>query len=196
MNLFRRKQKTMNKGGWYNITVDQFTKVRGLNLTDMDDQISAAEILLGFNADNMTWKEFCEKTKELDFLSEPIPETIIRKSYEINGRKYNCLPDVSDLSVSRFMDFQHLAPTGDMVKILAVFLIPDGKEYGEDLEQVYEDIKQMNIVEAYGVFNFFKLELKVLLKTLSDYSVKLLKKDKQLSKMVSEIMDYWYSLNL
>ena len=65
--------------------------------------------------------------------------------------------NLQELSVARYMDFCNLAPTGDYEKILAVVLIPDGKEYGDyDLDQVYNDILDMNMVDVYSIFNFFK----------------------------------------
>ena len=108
----------------------------------------------------------------------------------LNGRKYNCFVNLQDLTVSRYMDFENLSKTKDLVKILAVFLIPDGKEYGSyDLDEVYEDIKTMNIVEASGIFNFFPLEFRICIEVLKDYSIKELKKNPELQKLVSEAME-------
>lgn len=196
--IFRKKnRKKVQKMGWYNITVDQFQKLKGLNLKDVADQITAAEILLGINADDMKWSDFCVKLKELNFLNEEMPKTIVRNSYELNGRKYNCMYNLQELSVARYMDFTNLGRTGDMVKILGVFLVPEGKEYGNyDMNQVYEDIKTMSIVEAYGIFNFFKVQFIVCTKTMKDYSVKLLRKDRKLQEVVSAVMDSYCTLDL
>ena len=72
---------------WSDITLKQFKKLKGLDLSDLSDQITAAEILLNINADDMTWVEFSKKLKDLNFLEKEIPRTIIRKSYTLNGRK-------------------------------------------------------------------------------------------------------------
>lgn len=194
--IFKKKnRKKLQEMDWYSITVDQFQRLKGLDLKDVSDQITAAEILLGINADDMVWGDFCKKLNELSFLNEPMPKTIVRNSYVLNGRKYNCLYNLEELSVARYMDFTNLGRTGDMVKILGVFLVPDGKEYGNyDMNQVYEDIKTMSIVEAYGIFNFFKVQFIVCIKTMKDYSVKLLGKNKKLKDLVSDIMES-YSLS-
>lgn len=194
-NWFKRKRSRYTGMTWYDVTVDQFQRLKGLDLNDLDGQIEAASILLGINSDNMTWVEFCQQLTRLDFLNDPIPQTIVRKGYEINGRRYNCLYNLQEMSVARYMDFNNLLPTNDLVKILAVFLIPKGKEYGEDLEQVYEDIKTMDIVEAYGIFNFFMLEFRVCISTMKDYSVEALRKSPELQQMVSQVMESYSMLD-
>lgn len=186
----KRKKIQLTGMSWYDVTVDQFQRMKGLDMTDFDNQIEAASILLGINCDDMQWKDFCKELKKLEFLNQEMPKTIIRKSYTLNGRKYNCLPNLQELTVTRYMDFTTLSKEGDMVKILGVFLIPEGKEYGTyDLDEVYEDIRTMNIVEASGIYNFFLLEFRVCISTLQDYSVKVLKKNPELRNLVLEVMD-------
>lgn len=188
--LFKRKKIQLTGMSWYDVTVDQFQRMKGLDMNDFDNQIEAASILLGINCDDMQWKDFCKELKKLEFLNEEMPKTIIRKSYTLNGRKYNCLPSLQELTVTRYMDFTTLTKEGDMVKILGVFLIPEGKEYGTyDLDEVYEDIRTMNIVEASGIYNFFLLEFRVCISTLQDYSVKVLKKNPELRNLVLEVME-------
>lgn len=175
---------------WYDVTLDQYQKLQNIDTSELEGQIEAATILLGVDTDDMTWVEFCKELNKLDFLNQPIPKTIVRNSYMLNGRKYNCFVNLQDLTVSRYMDFENLSKTKDLVKILAVFLIPDGKEYGSyDLDEVYEDIKTMNIVEASGIFNFFPLEFRICIEVLKDYSIKELKKNPELQKLVSEAME-------
>ena len=196
--IFKKKhKKKLSTMTWYDITVDQYQRLKGLDFEDVADQITAAEILLKINADDMLWKDFCVKLNELNFLTEPIPRRIVRGSYELNGKKYNCMYNLQQMNVARYMDFTNLIKTGDMVKILGVFLVPDGKEYGDyDIDQVYEDIGTMSIVEAYGIFNFFKLQFIACTKTMKDYSVSLLKKDRKLMEVVSGIMESYSMLDL
>lgn len=193
----KNKVKKLHSMSWNDITVEQYQKLRGLDPNDVSDQITAAEILLGINADDMKWSDFCVKLNELNFLKDPIPKTIVRESYKLNGRKYNCMYNLQQMSVARYMDFTNLIKTNDLVKILGVFLVPDGKDYGNyDMDQVYDDIKTMNIVEAYGIFNFFKLQFIVCIKTMKDYSVKMLRKDRKLQALVSEVMESCSMLDL
>lgn len=193
----KKKVKKLSKLTWWDITVDQYQRLNGLDVNDVGDQITAAEILMGINVDDMLWKDFCVKLNELNFLTEPMPKTIVRDSYKLNGRKYDCLYNLQQMSVARYMDYANLIKTNDMVQVLGVFLVPEGKEYGEyDIDQVYEDIKTMSIVEAYGIFNFFVLQFKVCIATLNDYSMKVLKKDKKLQELVLDIMESYSMLGL
>jgi len=177
---------------WKDITLGQWNRLKGLDMTDLDDQITATEILLGFNADDLTWVEYSKKVKALDFLGTEIPKTIIRKTYTLNGRVYETKVNLQELTVARYMDFTNLAPKGELEKILAVVLIPEGKTYGDyDLEQVYEDIRSMNMVDAYAVFNFFRMQFIVCIKTMAAFSVGSLRKDRKLRKVVSELMESW-----
>lgn len=179
MNLFKKKILP-HKLSWWDITLDQYKKIKTLNLSLIENQITAAEVLLGINADELTWGEFNKELKKLDFLSTPIPKSIIRFTYKLNGHSYRCCPRVDELSVSQFMDFQKLVSTGELEKILAIFLIPEGKEYGDyDINIVYEDILTMSIVDVLSISNFFLLMSKVLFNTMTDYSIQKLKELKK-----------------
>lgn len=195
--FWKKKKEKLNKITWWDITIDQYQRLKTLDLTDMSDQITAAEILLNFNADNMLWKDFCVKLNDLAFLKEPMPKTIVRSEYVLNGRNYKCYYDLQQMNVARYMDFTNLVKEGDIVKILGVFLVPEGKEYGDyDMGRVYEDIKTMSVVEAYGIYNFFKVQFIACIKTMKDYSVSLLRKDKKLQKVVSDLMESYSTLDL
>lgn len=188
-NRTKNKKKPGGFGGWYSVTLRQFNQIKNLDLTDFDNQITAAGILLGMDVDNLSWKEFSKVCAEqLDFLDKEIPVEIVRTEYTINGRKYICKSNLNDLSVARYMDFTNLAPTGELEKILSVILIPEGKEYGEDIEQTQEDILDMSIVDVYAIYNFFQMQFKVCLKTLKDFSVGKLKGMPH-QKEISSIMD-------
>lgn len=190
--MWKFKKKVKVKNGWYDITLSQFNKIKNLDLNEFIDQIKAAEILLNIDADDMKWSEFSKECNKLDFLNEQIPVSIIRKSYIINGRVYECCPNLNDLSVARYMDFTNLLKTNEYEKILSVVLIPEGCDYGNyDMEQVYTDILDMSIVDVFAIFNFFIVELRTSLKVMKDYSVKMLKKDKELAKAILDIMDYY-----
>lgn len=189
--LFKKKKKEETpEMSWYDVSLGQFQKLKGLDMKDFADQIEAASIILGIKEEDMSWKEFCLEVRKLDFLKDPIPKTIIRKTYTLNDTVYDCLYDLQDMSVSRYMDFINLSKTDDMVKILGVFLVPQGQEYGKyDIEKVYDDIRTLNVVEAYGIFNFFLLEFQVCIRTIKDYSVKALKQNPELQEKVSEVME-------
>lgn len=177
MKLFKRKQNKTKEMDWYDITLGQFIGLKGLDLNDISDQITATEILLGIDADEFTIKEYAALASKLEFMNTPMPKVIIRSRYELNGTTYRCDSRLDTLSVSQYMDFTNLAKTNDIVKILGVFLVPDGCKYGDyDIEKVYDDIKTMSVVDAYAIFNFFLLEFNSSIKVIQDCSMKMMKK--------------------
>ena len=76
--------------------------------------------------------------------------------------------------------------------------IPEGKEYGSgyDMEEVYQDILSMSIVDAYAVFNFFRVQFIVCIKTMKDFSVRALRRNPELRDLVSEAMECFYTSGL
>lgn len=195
--IFKRKKKTVGGMTWQDVTLGKFQDLRGLDLKDLEGQIEAARILLGVNVDDMTWAEFCKELNKLKFLEDQIPEVIIRKSYELNGRRYVTKANLQEFTVARYMDFVNQSKTGKWERILSTVLIPEGKEYGEyDMDQVYLDILSMSIVDAYAVFNFFRVQFIVCTKTMKDFSVRALKRNPELRNLVSEVMEFYSTSGL
>lgn len=183
---------------WEDVTLGKFQDLKGLDLTELDGQIEAARVLLGVEVDDMTWAEFCKELNRLKFLDSQIPEVIIRNAYVLNGRRYSARADLMDFTVARYMDFVNQSKTGKWERILSVVLVPEGKEYGSgyDMEEVYQDILSMSIVDAYAVFNFFRVQFIVCIKTMKDFSVRALRRNPELRDLVSEAMECFYTSGL
>ena len=196
--FFKKKKKAVEGKTWYDISLAKFQELKGLDLKDMDGQIDAARILLGVNVDDMTWGDFCKELNKLKFLDEEIPKVIIRNSYTLNGRKYVTQANLQEFTVARYMDFVNQSKTGKWERILSTVLVPEGCEYGEgyDMDRVYLDILGMSIVDAYAVFNFFRVQFIACIKTMKDFSVKALKGNPELQSLVSEIMEFYSTSDL
>lgn len=195
--IFKRKKKTVGGMTWQDVTLGKFQDLRGLDLKDLEGQIEAARILLGVNVDDMIWAQFCKELNKLKFLEDQIPEVIIRKSYDLNGRRYVTKANLQEFTVARYMDFVNQSKTGKWERILSTVLIPEGCEYGEyDMDRVYLDILSMSIVDAYAVFNFFRVQFIVCTKTMKDFSVKALKRNPELRNLVSEVMEFYSTSGL
>lgn len=195
--IFKRKKKVSEGMTWYDVTLGKFQDLKGLEFKELDGQIEAARILLGVNVDDMTWADFCKELRKLEFLGSEIPQTIIRKTYDLNGRRYVTKANLQEFTVARYMDFINQSKTGKWERILSTVLIPEGKDYGEyDMDQVYLDILSMNIVDAYAVFNFFRVQFIVCTKTMKDFSVRALRRNPELRKLVSEVMESYSMLDL
>ena len=195
--IFKRKKKTVGGMTWQDVTLGKFQDLKSLDLKDLEGQIEAARILLGIRVDDMTWAEFCKELNKLKFLENQIPEVIIRKSYDLNGRRYVTKANLQEFTVARYMDFVNQSKTGKWERILSTVLIPEGCEYGEyDMDRVYLDILSMSIVDAYAVFNFFRVQFIVCTKTMKDFSVRALKRNPELRNLVSEVMEFYSTSGL
>lgn len=195
--LFKKKRKAREGMTWYDVTLGKFQDLKGLDFSDLEGQIEAARILLGIQIDDMTWAEFCQELNKLKFLEEEVPKVIIRNAYVLNGRKYVTQANLQEFTVARYMDFVNQSKTGKWERILSTVLIPEGCEYGDyDMDRVYLDILSMSIVDAYAVFNFFRLQFIVCTKTMKDFSVKALKGNPELQSLVSEIMEFYSTSDL
>ena len=62
------------------------------------------------------------------------------------------------MNAAQFIDFNNLRAnddmrTSDLSKFMTVFIVPKGKVYGEyDMEAVENDLLDMSVVEARGIF--------------------------------------------
>ena len=52
------------------------------------------------------------------------------------------------------------------------------------------------MVDVYSVFNFFKMQFIVCIKTMTDFSVKQLKGDRKLQAVVREVLDSMVSYSM
>ena len=184
---------------WYDITIGKFNLIKDLDLTDIEGQIRMIEVITGEDLDNLPLTQLRGLTEQISFLSESIPETLVKSHYDLNDHAYDCRTNIAEMSVSQYMDFTNLSKENDLIKILGVFLIPEGKSYGEyDIEQVYKDIECMSIVDAYAVFNFFKVQFVACYKTMEDFLDTQMKKgkmSKEFRRTVLDIMDSYCTLD-
>lgn len=193
---------TMNKDKmtWYDVTLYQFLKLQDLiGIEDETERvISIAELLLGNDITDLPLKEFNEQVKRLDFLKDDIPSKIPPKKIEINHRKYylDCL--LGNVSTAQYVDFTNHSNTGDLCKMLSVFVIPEGHKYndGYDMLEVMNDINDMPIPVANSIGFFFGKHYSTFMRTFQSYSIRKIKetnlpkdKKKTMIEMVKKSMD-------
>lgn len=186
----RNKEKKMT---WYNVTLRQFLVLQDLlKIEDEDDRtIAIAELLLGDDVTTLPLSEFLEKIKQLDFLKEPIPENVPPKKLEIQGKKYylDCL--LGRVMTAQYVDYVNFSKTNDISKMLAVFVIPENHKYndGYDMEEVFEDIKEIPIPVVNNLAFFFKRQFNAYMKIFQRYSTKALKKTKIPKEMKKQLVN-------
>lgn len=177
MIMTMSKEKNMT---WYDVTLYQFNEIeKAVNIEDDTERVfRLAEIIFGEDVTNLPLKEFNDKVKQLVFLKEEIPNKIPPKKIEVNGRKYflDCL--LGNITTAQYVDFTNQSNTGDLSKMLSVFVIPEGHKYndGYDMLQVMDDINSLPIPIVNSVAFFFSRQFSVFMEIFQRYSIKQIKK--------------------
>lgn len=186
MIMAMSKEKNMT---WYDVTLYQFNEIeKAVNIEDDTERVfRLAEIIFGEDVTNLPLKEFNEKVKQLVFLKEEMPNKIPPKKIEVNGRKYflDCL--LGNITTAQYVDFTNQSNTGDLSKMLSVFVIPEGHKYndGYDMLQVMDDINSLPIPIVNSIAFFFSRQFSVFMEIFQRYSTKQIKKT-NLPKEVKE----------
>lgn len=159
------------------LTVKQVMDIK--NITVEDDVTKALEIVsivYKTNAEDISINEFQSKLKDID-LSKPIDKPKVKKSYVINGTKY-ILDKSLNISTAQYVDYTNYMKEGNLVKILSVFLIPEGHKYndGYDIFNVMKDMEEMSYPIATSIGFFFLRLLKIYIKLFLPFLIRKLKK--------------------
>ena len=159
------------------LTVKQVMNIK--NITVEDDVTKALEIVsivYDCNAEDISINEFQSKLKDID-LSKPVDRPKVKKSYVINGTKY-ILDKSLNISTAQYVDYTNYMKEGNLVKILSVFLIPEGHKYndGYDIFNVMKDMEEMSYPTATSIGFFFLRLLKIYIKLFLPFLIRKLKK--------------------
>lgn len=170
------------------LTVKQVMDIK--NITVEDDVTKALEIVsivYKTNAEDISINEFQSKLKDID-LSKPVDRPKVKKSYVINGTKY-ILDKSLNISTAQYVDYTNYMKEGNLVKILSVFLIPEGHKYndGYDIFKVMKDMEEMSYSTATSIGFFFLRLLKIYIKLFLPFLIRKLKKTNPIiAKQVKE----------
>lgn len=141
---------------WEDITFEQYLIIKDIienNNENIDKTVGIIDVLFNVDANKLSLAEYGEYCKQIHFITEDIPVNEILNEYG----NYKLQKDLSNISMSQFIDFQHFAKQKDTVGILSVFLIPENKEYlnDYDIEEVKEYIRNMSVVDVLSIYAFF-----------------------------------------
>lgn len=185
---------------WNDITIGVYNKLNKLLKFEPTDDVVMDElnltiqilsVLCDVDEDvigDLTRSEFAELAAQSAFLQE-LPKVKIKDEYWINDKLYQVQFNVQDMTMAQYIDYQTFIKEQDkyMSNILACFLIPKGKKYGDgyNLQEVVNDIENyFSIVDAHSVCFFFTLLFQSLTKVMLTYLVKKMKKG--MKKMTQE----------
>ena len=166
MGLFKRKDKKTIPmiDSWEKLSIRKLKQISEIDeeISDLMKQMELISILADMDIDvlgNLPIDEYADLAKRSQFLNKECPTpNKIRKHINLNGRDYDIVTDPRKLNAAQFIDFNNLRAnddmrTSDLSKFMTVFIVPKGKVYGEyDMEAVENDLLDMSVVEARGIF--------------------------------------------
>lgn len=187
---------------WNECGIEKFYQiddvVKDTELSQMERNIKLISLLLEipeqdvYAMDMTTFNNNIQKLQwvnNFDFNKKWAPSSII-----INGVKYNVVTKTKKLSIGQYIDFQTFWQRKDIRNyignLLACFVIPENKKYGEDYDpsELAIIIKDnLDIVTAYSLL-FFSLKKFLDLTMSSFFCLKRLAKTKEQKQEITKII--------
>lgn len=159
--------KEINKYSWSYITGDQYWDIFDILNSDASDLQKQAELIALIEGKeveeilSLDMTTAAELINKLVFLNKfELSKRYHPSSITIGDKKYNVYPNLSNLNVAQFIDYQSFIskPFRESYdKILSIFLIPAGCEYnnGYDIIEVQEMIRtKLSWLEIQNLLNF------------------------------------------
>lgn len=170
---------------WKSITINVYDKLQkkikevelgdDKNINALNQNIAILSVLCDVDEDtiaSLSLDEFTALATQTKFLKD-IPKVKIENKYKINGNDYEVWLDIQNMNMAQYIDFQtfYKKPDENLKQIIACFLLPKGKKYGDgyDIVKVVNEIgEHLSIVDARSIMFFFALAFQSLTKvTLS-----------------------------
>ena len=149
----KKEIKEVNKYSWNHITGEQYWEIFDIlnsEASDLQKQAELIALIEGKSVDeilSLDMSAAAELINKLEFLNKfELSKRYHPSSIIIDNKKYNVYPNLANLNVAQFIDYQSFIaqPFRESYdKILSIFLIPDGHEYnsGYDILEVQEVIR-------------------------------------------------------
>ena len=160
--------KEIDKYNWNSISGDKYWEIVDIlnnpDASDMQKQAELIALIEDVDIDtilNMNMNDVAAKINKLEFLNKfELDKHYNPRKIKVGDIEYNVYPDLTNLNVAQFMDYQTFItkPFRESYdKILSIFLIPDGHEYnsGYDILEVQEVIRtKLSWLEIQNLLNF------------------------------------------
>lgn len=171
------------KNSWGDITVADFQYIYNLEKEDPEDKLLKLIALVnGVDyEDVLDWpiSTLEEHFNDIDFLGREPQSTLIKGSYELNGRIYKV--NMKEMTTAQYIDFKQLAGKyyENLAQFLTVFIVPAKHRYGDgyDLDVARQDIETMPITDARAVAAFFLTRYAISMRLFLRYSIARLKRE-------------------
>lgn len=165
------------------LTLGKFLELRQMDITGMEEidiQVNIIAILNDMDEDeviNLPLQEYQKLVRQSVFLtSQPTPQNKIPKSLKLNGKQYDVVSDVKDMTAGQYIDYQTYLGYKDekyLPHILSTIIIPKGEKYGDtDILEVVKTIKEyLPISVAVSLSAFFLNKWQSLTKATLTYLI-------------------------
>ena len=178
---------------WNEITLNQFEALQSaLKIEDETERlISISEIVFGENVTELPIGEYTKKVKELSFLQIDVPNDCKVKGVSVNGRDYDILGLLGNISTAQYIDYTNHMKEGKTANMLSVFFVPKGHKYndGYDMLQVISDIGCMPITIVNSTAFFFTRQLELFMRIFQSSLKKQIRKMKLPKEQKQLLMD-------
>lgn len=197
------------KKSWKDVTIDEYfdlcERLSDDALNEYEKIIIKIAFITGKSENeiwNLNWEDFRTLQVEALWMEEfKLKENVKFKSIEINGEKYSIDTNLQNFTVAQYIDFQTFFPKRKTNKrilgnILACFIIPKGKKYGEnyDIQDVVKTINNyLDIMTAEEIMFFFLKQYLILTRATVNYLNWLTKKSmkKMKNQEKQHMMEEW-----
>lgn len=176
---------------WQDVTLKQYEEIQKIDSKDIDGENKLISILCNVDLDvveAMGFLQFREIQGKLLFMKEQPKSCIPAEKLLINDRIIKVTINPTQMTAAQFFDYQNYM-TSDVdkktAKLCSCFMIPDGYNYNNEYD--YEEWidflhNNLSVVEVQSYTNFFTLTYKAFADSFLQYSIKEVKKMKELSK--------------
>lgn len=149
------------------LTLGKFLELRQMDITGMEEidiQVNIIAILNDMDEEdviNLPLPEYQKLAKQSVFLtSQPTPQNKLPKILKLNGKEYNVVTDVKNMTAGQYIDYQTYISYKEekyLPHILSCIIIPKGEKYGQtDIMTTIKTIEEyLPISVAVSLSAFF-----------------------------------------
>lgn len=145
-----------------------------------------------FTIQHLDLQSYTALSSKLKFLSTPVPQRMPEDTVTLNSTTYIVDKFVKDITAQQYLDYKVRGTDKSVSKaqltagLISCFLHPKGSAYNDgtyDVDKVIDDIMNfMTVPEVTALSTFFMIQYKALSKALIQYSVRMVKKSREIPK--------------
>lgn len=145
-----------------------------------------------FTIQHLDLQSYTALSSKLKFLSTSVPQRMPEDTVTLNSTTYIVDKFVKDITAQQYLDYKVRGTDKSVSKaqltagLISCFLHPKGSAYNDgtyDVDKVIDDIMNfMTVPEVTALSTFFMIQYKALSKALIQYSIRMVKKSKEIPK--------------